>query len=55
MNGGQRSPIRTVNETESMKIYPRDNPVAQTVQNGEIASVQGSENVSETSSSKQRL
>ena len=34
--------------------YPMDNPVAQTVQNGTTASGQDTENVSETSSAKQR-
>ena len=40
--------------TRAMKNYPTENPGAQTVQNGATASSQETENVSETSSAKQR-
>ena len=43
-----------MNDTENSDNYPTDNPVAETVQNGATASGQETENVSETSSAKQR-
>ena len=43
-----------MNDSESNNNYPTDNLVAQTVQNGATESGQGTENASETSSSKQR-
>ena len=54
MNAEQSNAIQTVNDSESRNNYPTDRPVAQTVQNGATASGQETENVSETSSAKQR-
>ena len=42
-----------MNDSEGNNNYPKDNPVAQTVQNEATASDQFMENVSETSSAKQ--
>ena len=54
MNAEQSNATQAVNDSESNNNYPRNNPVAQTVQNGATASGQETENVSETSSAKQR-
>ena len=54
MNAEQSNATQAVNDNESNNNCPTDNPVAQTVQNGETASGQDTENVSETSSAKQR-
>ena len=54
MNAEQSNTAQAVNNSESNNNYPTDNPVAQTVQNGATASGQETENVSETSSAKQR-
>ena len=54
MNAEQSKVTQTVNDNESNKNYPTDNPVAQTVQNGATASGHETEKVSETSSAKQR-
>ena len=54
MNAEQNNATQAVNDSESNNNYPTDNPVAQTVQNGATASGQETENVSETSSAKQR-
>ena len=54
MNAEQSNTIQTVNDSESNNNYPTGNPVAQTVQNGATASSQEMENVSATSSAKQR-
>ena len=54
MNAEQSKTTQALNDRESNKNYPTDNPVAQTVQNGETASGQETENVSETSSAMQR-
>ena len=54
MNAEQRNASHAVNDNESNKNYPTDNPVAETVQNGATASGQETENVSETPSAKQR-
>ena len=54
MNAEQSNATQAVNDSESNKNYPTDNSVAQTVQNGATASGQETENVSETSSAKQR-
>ena len=53
MNAEQSNATQAVNDSESSN-YQTDNPVAQTVQNGATASGQETENVSETSSAKQR-
>ena len=53
MNAEQNNATQAVNDSESNN-YQTDNPVAQTVQNGATASGQETENVSETSSAKQR-
>ena len=53
-NAEQSNAAHAVNDSESNKNYPTDSPVAQTVQNGATASGQETENVSETSSAKQR-
>ena len=45
---------QAVNVSECNSNYPTDNPVPQTVPNGATASGQETENVSETSSAKQR-
>ena len=50
----QSNLTQAVNDSESNNNYPTDKPVAQTVQNKETASGQETENVSETSSAKQR-
>ena len=54
MNAEQSNSTQAVNDSESNDNYPTDNPVAQTVQNGATAGGQETENVSETSSTKQR-
>ena len=54
MNAEQSNTTQAVNDSESNNNYPMDNPVAQTVQNGATATGQETENVSETSSAKQR-
>ena len=54
MNAEQSNATQAVNDSESKKNYPTDNPVAQTVQNGATESGQETENASETSSAKQR-
>ena len=54
MNAEQSNTSQAVNDSEGNNNYPTDNPVAQTVQNGATASGQETENVSETSSAKQR-
>ena len=54
MNAEQSDATQAVNDNESNSNYPEDSPVAQTVQNGATASGQETENVSETSSAKQR-
>ena len=54
MNAAQCNTTQGVVDNESNNNYPMDNPVAQTVQNGATASGQETENVSETSSAKQR-
>ena len=54
MNSEQSNATQAVNDSKSNNNYPTDNPVALTVQNGATASGQETENVSETSSAKQR-
>ena len=54
MNAEQSHATQAVNDSESNNNYPTDSPAAQTVQNGARASGQETENVSETSSAKQR-
>ena len=54
MNAEQSNTTQAVNDSETNNNYPTDNPVAHTVQNGASASSQDTENVSETSSTKQR-
>ena len=54
MNAEQSNATEAVNDSEINNNYPTDSPVAQTVQNGATASGQETENVSETSSAKQR-
>ena len=54
MNAEQSNTTQAVEDNESNNNYPKDNPVAQTVLNGAIASGQETENVSETSSAEQR-
>ena len=54
MNAEQSNIFQAVNDSEGNNNYPTDNPVAQTVQNGATANGQETENVSETSSAKQR-
>ena len=54
MNAEQSNATQAVNNSESNNNYPTDSPAAQTVQNGATASGQETENVSETSSAKQR-
>ena len=54
MNAGQSNATQAVNNSKSKNNYPTDNPVAQTMQNGATISGQETENVSETSSAKQR-
>ena len=53
-NAKQSNTIQAGNNSESNDNYPTDNTVAQTVQNGATASCRDTENVSETSSAKQR-
>ena len=50
----QRNATQAMNDSETNNNYPTDSPAAQTVQNGATASGQETENVSETSSAKQR-
>ena len=54
MNAEQINSTQAVNDSECNNNYPTDNPVAPAVQNGATASGQETENVSETSSAKQR-
>ena len=54
VNEEQSNTNQAVNDSENNNNYPTDNLVAQRVQNGATASGQGTENASETSSSKQR-
>ena len=54
MNAEQSNSTQAVNDSESNKNYPTDNPVAQALQNGAAASGQETENVWETSPAKQR-
>ena len=54
MNTQQSNITQAMNDSESNKNYPKENAVAQTVQNGATTSGQETENVSETSSAKQR-
>ena len=54
MNTEQSNTAQALKDSESNNSYPADSPVAQTVQNEATASGQGTENVSETSSAKQR-
>ena len=54
MNAEQSNATQTVDDSQSNNNYPTDKPVAQTVQNGATASGQETENISETSSAKQR-
>ena len=55
MNAEQRNATQAVNNNESNKNYPTDNPVPQAMQNGATASGPETENASEISSAKQRL
>ena len=54
MNADQSNATQVVNDNEGNNNYPMDYPVAQAVQNGATASGQETENVSETSSAKQK-
>ena len=54
MNAEQSNATQAANDSESHNNYPTDSPVAQAVQNGATASGQETDNVSETSSAKQR-
>ena len=54
MNAEQSNTTQAVNDSDSNHNYSTDNKIAQTVQNGATASGQEMENVSETSSAKQR-
>ena len=54
MNAEQSISTYAVNDSKGNKNYLTDNPVAQTVQNRALADGQVTENVSETSSAKQR-
>ena len=54
MNAEQSNKTEAVNDSESNNNYPTDNPLAQTVQNEATASGRDTENVSDTSSAKQR-
>ena len=54
MNAEQSNATQAVNDSKSNNNYPTDNAVTQTVQKGATASGQDQENVSETSSAKQR-
>ena len=54
MNAEQSNATQAMNDSEGNNNYPTDNPVAQTLQNGATASGQETENVSQTSSAKQR-
>ena len=53
MNAEQSNANQAMKDNENNNNYPTDSPVAQTVQNGAIASGQETENVSEASSAKQ--
>ena len=54
MNAKQSNATQAASDSKNNNNYPTDDPVAQTVQNGATASGQETENVSETSSAKQR-
>ena len=54
MNTQQSNTSQAVNESESNKNYPTDNSATQMLQNGTVANDQNTENISETSSAKQR-
>ena len=54
MNTEQSNTSQAVNESESNNNYPTDNSATQTLQNDTIANDQNTENISETSSAKQR-
>ena len=54
MHSEQSDTTQAVNDSNSSNNCPTDNPVAQTVQNGATSSGQETENVSGTSSAKQR-
>ena len=54
MNAEQSNTTPAVNDSESNNNYPTDSPVAQTVKNEATACGQETENVSETSSARQR-
>ena len=54
LNEERSNVTQAVNERERNKNYSTDNPVAQTERNGATASGQDTENVSETSSAKQK-
>ena len=54
MNAEQSNTTQAVNDSEINNNYPTDKPVSQTVQNGAAESGRETENVSETSSAKQR-
>ena len=54
MNAEQSTATQELNDNKSNSNYPTDNPVAHTVQNEATASGQETENISETSSAKQR-
>ena len=54
MNARQSKAFQGINVNENNNNYPTDNPVAQTVQNLVKANGQDKENVSGTSSAKQR-
>ena len=53
-NAEQSNATQAVNDNQSNNNITTDSPVAQTVQNGATASGQETENISETSSAKQR-
>ena len=54
MKPEQSNTSQAVNESESNNNYPTDNSATQTLQNGTVANDQNTENISETSSAKQR-
>ena len=54
MNAEQSNATQAANDSESNNNYPTDSPDAHTVQNDATSSGQETENVSETSSAKQR-
>ena len=54
MNTEQSNTRQAVNESEINNNYPTDNSATQTLQNGTVANNQNTENISETSSAKQR-